>query len=267
MNDVTIGGMFHDNVEKYGDRVMMRYKADGAWKDISWNEFADKVGNLGRALIDAGVEPHDRVAIFSANCPEWQMADMAIQSIGAANVPLYATITAKQAEYILSDSGSKVVFVGSEEHMNKVLEVSENLPSLTRIVTICNTTSDSPEVITFDEMLKQGKASGGAGEFSARLRAVEPGDLCSIVYTSGTTGNPKGVMLTHDNFMSNVMAASSLVEVDDTDICLSFLPLSHVLERMSGYYTAVYNGVTISPTRRASTRSPMTSRRSGRTGW
>ncbi|MHB8894555.1 MAG: AMP-dependent synthetase/ligase [Candidatus Geothermincolia bacterium] len=245
MNDDTIGGMFWNKAEKYGDRVMMKYKADGAWRDISWNEFADKVRRLGLGLIAAGVQPHDRVAIFSPNCPEWQMADMAIQSIGAVNVPLYATITAKQAEYILEDSGSKVVFVGSEDHMNRVLAVREDLPALRKIVVICDTSLGHPDVMTFDQMLEASESGSANGEFAKRLLDVEPYDLCSIVYTSGTTGNPKGVMLSHYNFMSNVQAASGLVEVDDSDICLSFLPLSHVLERMSGYYTAVYNGVTI----------------------
>ncbi|MBU1670875.1 MAG: long-chain fatty acid--CoA ligase [Actinobacteria bacterium] len=245
MRDGTIGGMFFNRVEKYGDRVMMKHKGPGVWTDISWNEFGEKVRQLGLAMIVSGVQPGDRVAIFSPNCPEWQMADMAIQSIGAVNVPLYATITAKQAEYILEDSGSKMVFVGSEDHMNRVLEVRDNLPALEKIVTICETSSDHPAVMSFEELRMFGATGATDDEFGDRLEAVKPDDLCSIVYTSGTTGNPKGVMLTHRNFMSNVRAASSLVEVDDSDICLSFLPLSHVLERMSGYYTAVYNGVSI----------------------
>ncbi|MHB8896388.1 MAG: AMP-dependent synthetase/ligase [Candidatus Geothermincolia bacterium] len=245
MDDGTIGGMFWNRVAKYQDRVMMKHKVDGAWADISWNEFADKVRKLGIALITSGVEHGDRVAIFSPNCPEWQMADMAIQSIGAVNVPLYATITAKQAEYILEDSGSKVVFVGSEDHMNRVLAVAGNLPALESVVTVCGTSCDHPAVMTFDELVEVGAVGGTGEEFTKRFEAVRPDDLCSIVYTSGTTGNPKGVMLTHRNFMSNVRAASSLVEVDDSDICLSFLPLSHVLERMSGYYTAIFNGVSI----------------------
>jgi long-chain acyl-CoA synthetase len=245
MSDDTIGGMLKSRVEKYGDRVMMKHKTNGTWSDISWNEFYDKARKLGLALISTGIDPGDRVAIFSPNSPRWQMADMAIQSIGAANVPLYATVTAKQAEYIISDSGSKVVFVGTADHLKRVLEVRDDLPELKKIVTLDNTTSDHPDVITFDDMLELGEQSPDPDEFYQRLESVNPDDLCSIVYTSGTTGNPKGVMLLHSNFMSNVKAASSLVTVDDTDICLSFLPLSHVLERMSGYYTAVCNGVTI----------------------
>lgn len=116
MGDETIGGMLKARVEKYGDRRLMMVKRGGAWKEFTWNGFYSNVRSLALALITMKVEPGERVAIYSANSPEWQMVDMATLSIGAADVPLYATITARQAEYILSDSGSKVVFVGSEDH-------------------------------------------------------------------------------------------------------------------------------------------------------
>lgn len=245
LDDHTIGGMLKPRVEKYGDRVMMRHKVDGSWKDISWNEFYDKVQKLGLALISSGIHPGDRVAIFSPNSPYWQMVDLATVSIGAADVPLYATITPRQAEYIIKDSGAKIVFVGTEDHMNRVLEVRDALPELKKIVTLDNTTSSHPDVITFEDMLKLGAKNANPDEFEKRLEAVDPMDLATIIYTSGTTGDPKGVMLLHNNLMSNVITASAFVEVDDTDVCLSFLPLSHSLERMSGFYTAIYNGVTI----------------------
>lgn len=245
MADDTIGQMISNRVDKYGDREMMHVKRKGVWKEISWNQFWKDARNIGLALISLGIQPGDRVAIFSANSPEWQMADVGILSIGAADVPLYSTITAKQAEYILSDSGSRVIFVGTEEHLKKVLEVKDNLPDLMKVVTMDNTGSDDPDVVTWDEMLKTGESNEDKDEFDKRLGASEPDDLCSIVYTSGTTGNPKGVMLTHENFLSNVKAVSSLIDVDDSDCCLSFLPLSHSLERMGGYYTALHNGVTI----------------------
>ncbi|MBU4178877.1 MAG: long-chain fatty acid--CoA ligase, partial [Actinobacteria bacterium] len=241
----TIGGMFKSQTEKYGDRTMMKHKVGGAWKEISWNQFYSRVRNLGPGLISLGIQPGDRVAIFSANSPMWQMADVAVLSIGAADVPLYATITARQAQYIISDSGSRVIFVGTEDHMDRVLEVKDDLPELMKVVTMDNTETDDPDVITFDGLIELGEEYADKEEFDRRLEAVKPDDLCSIVYTSGTTGNPKGVMLTHDNFLSNISTASSLITVDDTDVCLSFLPLSHVLERMSGYYTSVFNGVTI----------------------
>lgn len=241
----TIGGMFKTQTEKYGDRTMMKHKVGGAWKEISWNQFYSRARNLGLGLISLGIQPGDRVAIFSANSPMWQMADVAVLSIGAADVPLYATITARQAQYIISDSGSRVIFVGTEDHMGRVLKVKDDLPELMKIVTMDNTETDDPDVITFDGLIELGEEYADKEEFDRHLEAVKPDDLCSIVYTSGTTGNPKGVMLLHDNLLSNIRTASSLITVDDTDVCLSFLPLSHVLERMSGYYTSVFNGVTI----------------------
>ena len=241
----TICGMFKVQTGKYGDRVMMKHKVGGAWKEISWNQFYSNARNLGLGLISLGVQPGDRVGIFSANSPQWQMADVAVLSIGAADVPLYATITAKQAQYIISDSGSRVIFVGTEDHMDRVLQVNSDLPELMKIITMDNTESDDPDVITFDALIELGEEYSRKEEFDSRLEAVKPDDLCSIVYTSGTTGNPKGVMLLHDNLLSNIKTASSLITVDDTDVCLSFLPLSHVLERMSGYYTSVFNGVLI----------------------
>lgn len=249
MGDDTIGGMLRPRVEKYGDRVMMKRKVGDAWVDISWNEFYDKARKLGLAMISSGINPGDRVAIFAPNSPEWQMVDIGTVSIGAADVPLYATITAKQAEYIISNSGSKIVFVGTEGHMKKILEVRDNLPELKKIVTMDNTTSGHPDVITFDDMLKLGEKNANPEEFFERLEKVDTEDLATIIYTSGTTGDPKGVMLLHRNLMTNVATASSLVEVKDTDICLSFLPLSHSLERMSGYYTTLYNGATIAHAR------------------
>jgi long-chain acyl-CoA synthetase len=241
----TIGGMLKSRVEKYGDRVMMKKKVKGAWEEFSWNEFYSNVRDLGLAMISMGIQAGDRIAVFATNSPEWQMIDMAALSIGAANVPLYPTITAPQAEYIFKDSGSRIVFVGTEDHMNRVLQVKGNLPDLMKIVTIDNTSSDNPDVLTFDEMIEVGEDYADRGEFDRRLDKVQLDDLCSIVYTSGTTGPPKGVMLTHKNFMSNVTTASDLITVYENDICLSFLPLSHVLERMSGYYTSIFNGVTI----------------------
>lgn len=241
--------MIKEQKDKYGDRVMMMVNRDGRWTDISWNRFYEKARNLGLAMISLGIQAGDRIAIFAANSPEWQMIDMGAQSIGVADVPLYATITAKQAEYIVSDSGSRIIFVGTEDHLRRILEVKDNLPQLMKIVTIDNTGSDHPDVLTFDEMLKIGEEYSGKEEFDRRLAATRPDDLCSIVYTSGTTGNPKGVMLLHSNFLSNVSTCSDYIEVDDADICLSFLPLSHSLERMSGYYTSIYNGVTIAHAR------------------
>ena len=245
MEDNSIGIMFMNRVKEYGDRVCLKEKREGKWEDFSWNKLAEMVRNLGLGLISLGTEPGERVAIFSPNSVEWKVTDLAILSTGGIDVPLYATITAAQAEYILKDSASKIAFVGTADHMDKVLQAKSDLPDLIKIVTMDNSTSDDPMVMTFEEMLKLGEEQEDGGAFDKRLEAVKPDDLCSIVYTSGTTGNPKGVMLTHNNFLSNCRAASQLVDIGPDDIAVSFLPLSHVLERMSGYYTGLMNGATV----------------------
>ncbi|MDD5448734.1 MAG: long-chain fatty acid--CoA ligase [Actinomycetota bacterium] len=243
--DDTIPEMIKNRVQKYGDRQMMYVKRGGEWRKITWNEFWSKVKRLGLGMISLGIKPQDRVAIFSDNSPEWQMTDIAVLSIGAIDVPLYSTITPKQAEYILSDSGARICFVGSEDHLRRVEEVWGNLPELMKVVTMDGTKSENPNVITFEELMEIGDKYEKPEEFDERMKALKPDDLCSFVYTSGTTGNPKGAMLTHNNFLSNVKACSEIIHVTDEDVCLSYLPLSHVLERMSGYYSSLYNGATI----------------------
>ncbi len=241
----TIGMMVKKNVDKYGNRVMMKVKRGGIWRDISWNQFYENARNLGLAMISLGIQPGDRIAIFSPNSPEWQMVDIGTVSIGAIDVPLYATITAKQAEFIIADSVSRILFVGTEDHLKKALEVKGNLPDLMKIVTMYETKTEDDDIISWSDFLKMGKEYPDKEEFNKRLENVKLDDVATFIYTSGTTGNPKGVMLTHANLMSNVETASSLIKIHDDEVCISFLPLSHSLERMSGYYCSVYNGATI----------------------
>ncbi len=238
--------MMKARVERYGDRTFTKVKRGGGWQEISWNAFYDRVIRLAMALESMNIAAGDRVAIFAPNSPEWQMIDQAVLALGAVDVPLYSTITARQARHILGDSGSRLVFVGGTGHLQRVLEVRDELPGLEKIITIDGTESDHPDVLTLEDVLKLGEGNVDPGRLEESLDAVSEDDLCSIVYTSGTTGDPKGVMLTHKNFMSNVSTVSTLFEIKDTFEVLSFLPLSHVLERMSGYYGAVYNGCTIS---------------------
>lgn len=246
MGDETVCGMMRARVEKYGDRVLMRARLDGEWREWSWNEFYERVRVIALALLTMNVAPGDRVAIFAENGPEWQMVDQAVLAAGAVDVPLYSSIPAGQARYILADSGSKFVFVGGREQLQRVLEVRDGLPDLRKVITMDGATSDHPDVITLGDLAGLGEKNANPDLLGERIEAVAEDDLCSIVYTSGTTGEPKGVMLTHRNFMSNVSTVSTIIEIRDSYEVLSFLPLSHVLERMSGYYGAIYNGCTIS---------------------
>jgi len=240
----SMAAVFQRQVAKYGDRACVAYKKDGLYHDISWNEMDEMIRAIGSYLISKGIEPKQNVALFSSNRYEWWVIDQAILSIGAANVPIYATNSAEEAQYVLEHSESRICFVGSKEHMEKVVKVRDSLPDLEGVVVFDEVEQRPEGVITFEEALEEGREHDNKEEFERRLKAVQPDDLASIIYTSGTTGPPKGVMLSHGNFLSNVHQIlhdfSHLLT--DEDELLSFLPLSHSLERTAGYYLAVSIG-------------------------
>jgi len=244
--ETCMATVFQNQVIKYGERACVAHKKDGKFTDISWNRMNDMVRDLASFLISKGIQKGDNVAIFSPNRYEWWVADLAILSIGSPDVPIYATNSAEEAQYVLDHSGSKACFVGTQEHLEKVLKVKDSLPNLEFIVVFDPLKEEIPDVFTFSEALKQGKMQD-FGVFRLRLESIEPSDLATIIYTSGTTGPPKGVMLSHDNFLSNVnQVLSEFSElVSEEDVFLSFLPLSHVLERTVGYYLPISFGAKV----------------------
>ena len=187
----------------------------------------------------------DRVALLSENRPEWAITDLATLAGGGVTVPMFSTLTSAQVEYIVRDSGAKILCVSSERQLQKIKDWDANVPtSLQHIVIFDELQDDS--VRTFDQVCELGQqVENGDQAYQQASDAVEPDDLASIIYTSGTTGDPKGAMLTHSNFMSNVGAATGVVTITPDDIFLSFLPLSHVFERMGGHYLPLSSGATI----------------------
>ncbi|MFO7785773.1 MAG: AMP-dependent synthetase/ligase [Thermodesulfobacteriota bacterium] len=240
----SMAAVFQKQVARYGNRACVAYKKDGRYQDISWNEMDEMIRAIGSYLISTGIEPGQNVALFSPNRYEWWVIDQAILSIGAANVPIYATNSAEEAKYVLEHSESRVCFVGEQEHMEKVVKVRDSLPDLKGVVVFDEVAQKPEGVITFAEALEEGRKHDNREEFDRRLKAVNPNDVASIIYTSGTTGPPKGVMLSHSNFLSNVHQILDDFShlVGDEDEFLSFLPLSHSLERTAGYYLAVAIG-------------------------
>lgn len=243
--ETSMGAIFQNRAQQYGDKTLVIYKnKSGKWEEISWNKLNEMVRDLGMFLIKRGVQPGDKVALFSPNRYEWWMADLAIISVGAVNVPIYATNSPEESRYIIDNSDAKKCFVGAKEHMDKILKVKEKLPNLEEIIIFDDLDKPIAGVITLTEALKEGKATTNKDEFEKRLKPINIEDVATIIYTSGTTGNPKGVMLTHKNFVSNV---NQLNAVDPEFLSgdhtfLSFLPLAHSLERTVGYYTAIFLG-------------------------
>lgn len=237
--------MFFSRANKYSGKCALKSKYGGRYRDISWLEFEGKVKDLAFGLILLGLRPGEKVGLLSENRPEWAYSDLAVLSIGCADVPLYPTDVPNQMEYILSDSDSVMVIVSTAEQLDKILSIKERLPALRKIIVM-----DPPaqmthaDVVTFGSVLKSGSdnAAEARMDFQARLGAVGKNDLASIIYTSGTTGPAKGVRLTHDNFLSNCTSSLDLLPLGEEDLCLSFLPLSHVFERMASYYFTIFIG-------------------------
>ena len=204
---------------------------------------AEQVQDLSLGLLDLGVAPGDRVAILSENRPEWAVADYACLAAGCTDVPIYPTLPLRQVEYILRDSGAAAVLVSNDVQAEKVVAARPHAPALRHVIGL---DARGPGLLTLDDVIARGRgARERHPEWRARALRVAPDQLATIIYTSGTTGDPKGVMLTHGNIASNVTTCVDLFAFHDRDECLSFLPLSHIFERMFGHYCMFHKGVLI----------------------
>ncbi len=227
--------------------AIMKFKRDEKWHDVTVPEFRDTVRWLASALHEMGVKRGDRVAILSENRPEWTMADFAILAAGGVSVPVYPTLLGWQIEYILNDAGTVALLCSDKEQLDKILEIHSHVPSLNNIIVCDPPDSLAAGVHTFRDVVERGKkwdTEQGRGWFDHSLAEAQPGDLATLVYTSGTTGNPKGAMLTHGNVTSNVTTVRDAVPFRAGELALSILPLSHILERMVDflYY---FRGMTV----------------------
>jgi long-chain acyl-CoA synthetase len=218
------------------------HKVDGEYQPVPTEELADKVRRTAKALQDLGLDPGDRVALMADNGPHWPIIDFATLTSGAVTVPIYPTLLPDQAVYIAQDSGAKVIFAHHEHQLEGFLSHAEELPEGVRFVLIEGKSEDE-RVLTLAEIYERG-AGYDTALLDEKAKAVAADDLASLVYTSGTTGKPKGVMLTHDNFVSNIHGGLTLLDLDSSFTALSFLPLSHVFERTIDY-CYFWRGLTI----------------------
>ena len=232
----TLNELFFSSIEKYDKPDALQYKRGGKYVPVSHREIERRVRHAALGLATLGVKRGDRVGILSENRPEWAIADYACLTSGITDVPIYPTLPPDQIAYILKDSGSVAVFVSTPEQAAKVAEVRSQLPSLTHVISFDEA---GPAADTTIAALEQ---RGAAAETPQSLESyrrtsegVEPEDLATLIYTSGTTGNPKGVMLTHNNIRSNIEATRYKLPFEGNDVGLSFLPLSHIFERMGDY--------------------------------
>src|SRR6266480_615897 len=246
----TLNQLFFDAVSRYDRPDALQVKTGGVYKPISHAVVADRVRHLARGLSSLGVRRGDRVAILSENRPEWAIADFACLTAGLTDVPIYPTLPADQIAYILKDSGAVAIFVSNKAQAEKIREIRSQLPALKTVIGFDEIPALTNMSIT--ELEKRGASGGGGSETKESIATyredallVKPDDLATIIYTSGTTGEPKGVMLSHDNIYSNVQASRTKIPFEGEDTALSFLPLSHIFERMGGHYLMFATGTSI----------------------
>ena len=242
----TLNQLFFDAVTKFNRTDALQVKIGGVYKSISHNEVAERVRHAARGLFSLGVRRGDRVAILAENRPEWAVADFACLTAGMTDVPIYPTLPADQIAYILKDSGAVAIFVSTKIQAEKIREIRSQLPSLKTVISF----DDVPGLanMSIAELERQGAHGESNNSISAYREdalTTKPDDIATIIYTSGTTGEPKGVMLTHDNIFSNVAASRTKIPFEGADTALSFLPLSHIFERMGGHYLMFATGTSI----------------------
>ncbi|HEV2387437.1 MAG TPA: long-chain fatty acid--CoA ligase [Candidatus Acidoferrales bacterium] len=243
MNYPSLVQCFLTAVDTYPNpRAQMR-KEGGRWQGISSTEMLRRVAGLATSLAHSRVFGGDRVALFSPNRPEWHIADMAVLGMGGITVPIYPNESTDRLVYMLNHSEAKAIFAVGPAQVDRLLACRDRLPSLETIIVAAYAKPVPSGVLRYDDMVGRSDPHD-INAFTRRAAEVKPADLASIIYTSGTTGEPKGVMLTHANFSSNALDSLRVSDVRRTDVSLSFLPLSHVYERIMGY-TALFRGVTI----------------------
>jgi long-chain acyl-CoA synthetase len=229
------------------EHVAMRKKHLGVWKQYTWADYAARAAAVGLGLRALGVEPGDRVAVHSLNRPAWVLADMGAQGIGSVTVGIYPTCPASEVEYLLRHSGSKVLVAEDEEQVDKVLAVRRSLPDLDKVVVVDTRGVDMSDALLMSlaDLEALGRDQGGVDDYAALVDGLDPQSAAIIVYTSGTTGPPKGAMLSHDNLMAAARHADAVFSLSAEDEILSYLPLCHIAERLISVIDAIGVGYVV----------------------
>lgn len=234
--------------ENHSEKIAYATKKHNQWESVTHRELKAQVERLAAGLIELGVAAGDRIGIVSENRIEWVVTDFAVSAIGAIDVPVFYTLTSEQIAYIFRDCGVKGVVVSNQHQAEKLQEVRARIPTVEFIIVMNSNLPEMPGIISFDHALARGRealANHGMREvLDQRIASIKATDVLTLIYTSGTTGHPKGVMLSHRNILSNIQGAIDAFTISTDDSFLSYLPMCHSYERMSGYYLAFACGCT-----------------------
>jgi long-chain acyl-CoA synthetase len=243
---VTLPDLFRRAVTKHNLTDALNYKRDDQWKSISSDEMIEQIEDIAAGLYSLGLRKGDKAAILAANSPEWTFADAGCQFAGVVDVPIYTTLAPASVEYILNDSGSRVLFLENKAAYDRVAAALTACPSIQRLIFFDDQGVELDRAVSLFELATSGsKLRTERPELVSELAgALKPLDVATLIYTSGTTGEPKGVMLTHANIISNVIDAGEKYDFSIHDISLSVLPLTHVFER-SAMYLYIFNGMSV----------------------
>jgi long-chain acyl-CoA synthetase len=242
----SLCSMHRNQAALFGPRVALRFQQDGLFHDLAWNDYRSQADRAAAGLIELGIEPGDRVAILSENRYEWFIADHAILSAGAADVPLHAPLAPRQVEYQVGHSEARGIVVSSQAQADKIFEVIDRLPALEFLISFepIDTRSEKIRCLTW-QGLKHLAGQNTLDEIPSREAALNESSLATIIYTSGTTGNPKGVMLTHGNLLSNAETTWEIAFMGSEETLLSWLPYSHIYARTVDHYLTSMGGLTV----------------------
>jgi len=237
--------MVENRVKKWKDtKTSIQHKPYGSWISYTWADFGEQINACAKALLDFGVKETEMVGIFSNNRAEWSISDLGSMLIRAVSVPIYATDSKQEAQYIINDAEIRIVFVENQDQHDKTVSILESSDILQKIVVFDKTVSihSDPNVMYFDDFLEIGRNSKQDELLQERKTRLDANDLATLIYTSGTTGEPKGVMLSHRNIFAMMFDPEGYISLGPDDVNLAFLPLSHVFERAWTYFIFLRSG-------------------------